>query len=87
MTRRWPPTAGWSPRDEARTAVATSLPRNAGPRPPSLNPAQTRAPCALLRAPERYTGTALVGIATMHKSNAVPVFSAEEATELAKMRR
>lgn len=29
----------------------------------------------------------LLGIATMHKSNMVPVFSAEDAEELAKMRR
>ncbi len=34
-----------------------------------------------------YTGTKLVGIATMHKSNMVPVFSADEALEVAKMRR
>jgi hypothetical protein len=29
----------------------------------------------------------LLGIATMHKSNMVPVFSSEEATEIARMRR
>ena len=29
----------------------------------------------------------LLGIATMHKSNMVPVFSTEDAEELAKMRR
>lgn len=29
----------------------------------------------------------LLGIATMHKSNMVPVFSTEEATEIARMRR
>ena len=34
-----------------------------------------------------YTGSAIVGIATMHKSNAVPVFSTEEAVEISKMRR
>ena len=34
-----------------------------------------------------YTGTAVVGIATLHKSNAVPVFSQEEALDVAKMRR
>lgn len=34
-----------------------------------------------------YTGDKIVGIGTLHKSNAVPVFSNEEATELAKMRR
>ena len=34
-----------------------------------------------------YTGNNIVGIATMHKSNAVPVFSAEDAIEISKMRR
>ena len=29
----------------------------------------------------------LLGIATMHKSNLVPVFSIEEATDVARMRR
>ena len=34
-----------------------------------------------------YTGTKVLGIATMHKSNAVPVFAEEEAVEIARMRR
>jgi len=34
-----------------------------------------------------YTGTKVLGIATMHKSNAVPVFSDEEAVEISRMRR
>jgi hypothetical protein len=34
-----------------------------------------------------YTGTAVLGIGTLHKSNAVPVFSKEEAEDQAKMRR
>jgi hypothetical protein len=34
-----------------------------------------------------YTGTAIIGIATMHKSNAVPVFSQEDAVEISRMRR
>ena len=38
-------------------------------------------------APKVYTGTKVKGIATMHKSNAVPVFSDEEAVEISKMRR
>ena len=40
------------------------------------------------KAPEKvYTGDKIVGIATMHKSNAVPVFSAEDAVEISRMRR
>jgi len=34
-----------------------------------------------------YTGTKVLGIGTMHKSNAVPVFSNEEAHDIATMRR
>jgi hypothetical protein len=42
---------------------------------------------ATLREPKVYTGTKVKGIATMHKSNAVPIFSDEEAVEISKMRR
>lgn len=35
----------------------------------------------------KYTGTLVKGIATMHKSNAVPVISQQEAEDIAKMRR
>jgi hypothetical protein len=42
---------------------------------------------ALLKPNPVYTGTKITGIATMHKSNAVPVFSDEEAIDISKMRR
>lgn len=35
----------------------------------------------------QYTGDKLLGIATMHKSNAVPVFKQEDAEDIARMRR
>ena len=46
----------------------------------------TGGPCT---KPEQkvYTGTKIKGIGTMHKSNAVPIFSEEEARDIAKMRR
>ena len=50
---------------------------------PSLNTGGN----ASLAAPKVYTGTKVKGIATMHKSNAVPVFSDEEAIEISRMRR
>jgi hypothetical protein len=34
-----------------------------------------------------YTGTKMLGIATLHKSNAVPVFSDQEAKDISTMRR
>lgn len=36
---------------------------------------------------QQYTGTKMLGIGTMHKSNSVPIFSDEEAIEIATMRR
>jgi hypothetical protein len=34
-----------------------------------------------------YTGTKVKGVGTMHKSNAVPIFSDDEAKEISSMRR
>ena len=46
----------------------------------------TGGPC--VKAPDKvYTGDKIKGIGTMHKSNAVPIFSDEEAVEISKMRR
>jgi hypothetical protein len=42
---------------------------------------------ALLKPAPVYTGTKIKGIGTMHKSNAVPIFSDEEAVAIATMRR
>lgn len=51
---------------------------------PSLNTGNGNATLAPAKV---YTGTKVKGIATMHKSNAVPVFSDEEAVEISRMRR
>jgi len=40
-----------------------------------------------LKPKQVYTGTKIIGIGTLHKSNAVPVFSDEEAKDIARMRR
>lgn len=39
------------------------------------------------RKTQTYTGEAMLGVSTMHKSNSVPVFSAEAAADISKMRR
>jgi hypothetical protein len=39
------------------------------------------------KAIPQYTGTSIVGISTLHKSNAVPVFSKQDAIDISKMRR
>jgi hypothetical protein len=43
-------------------------------------------PCVKVKDNE-YTGTKIKGIGTMHKSNAVPVFSDQEARDISSMRR
>lgn len=54
---------------------------------PRINSVDTGwVPCVKPQDKE-YTGTKVKGIGTMHKSNAVPIFSDEEAVDISKMRR
>ena len=58
--------------------------RDTGPRIASLE--TTGAQC--VRPPEKvYTGDAMIGIGQLHKSNAIPVFSQQDAVDISKMRR
>ena len=60
--------------------------RDTGPRIPSLNGGKDMGP-AIKPAAKVYTGTLIMGIATMHKSNAVPVINDQQAKEISSMRR
>ena len=51
---------------------------------PSLD---TGAGIAAKKEVTQYTGTAMLGIGQLHKSNAIPVFSKEDAIDISKMRR
>lgn len=51
---------------------------------PSLD---TGAGLAVKKEVQQYTGTAMLGIGQLHKSNSVPVFSKEDAVDISKMRR
>lgn len=42
---------------------------------------------AVKRESPVYTGDKMIGIGQMHKSNAVPIFAAEDAEAIARMRR
>jgi hypothetical protein len=66
------------------TPPKTEAYRRETPKIPSLP--FTGGPCT---KPEQkvYTGDKIKGIGTMHKSNAVPIFSDEQAIDIAKMRR
>lgn len=55
------------------------------PRIPSLDTGHKGA--VTVKQPMRYTGDNIVGIGTMHKSNAVPIFSDQEAKDISSMRR
>ncbi len=79
------------PNKKSRSGPAMTLPTQSKPyirtteHIPSLGP-ENMAPC-LKKEPNRYTGTLIKGIATMHKSNAVPVINDEQARDISRMRR
>lgn len=54
---------------------------------PSLGMTNFSPDACAKKTPQQYTGTLIKGIATMHKSNAVPILNNEQAAEIAKMRR
>lgn len=53
---------------------------------PSLDPSKMTGNCTK-QEPKRYTGSLVKGVATMHKSNAVPVIDAEHMKDISRMRR
>jgi hypothetical protein len=55
---------------------------------PSLTTSNNIPGSCAKKPPQQYTGDLIVGIATMHKSNAVPVMrGTKQAEDIAKMRR
>ena len=67
-----PESRGSTPRTDAKFATSDRIPTGVAVKP----------------KPKVYSGKqVLLGIATMHKSNMVPVFSKQNATDIAKMRR
>jgi len=42
---------------------------------------------AVKQPKKEYTGNYVIGIATMHKSNAVPITNGDQAIDIARMRR
>ena len=87
LTAKW----GVSQKKSKPVVVVTPLTsggphrRDCGPKPKSLNTWTVGAVSS--KQTQQYTGTKIVGIGTLHKSNAVPVFSDQEAIEIATMRR
>lgn len=53
----------------------------------SILSVDTRASVAAKKDIKEYTGTEMIGIGQLHKSNAIPIFRQEEAIDISKMRR
>jgi len=70
---------------ELPTIAKSQIRDSANGKPKSLN-SWVVGPAAKKES-KQYTGNKMVGIGTLHKSNAVPVFSDQEAKEIATMRR
>lgn len=78
----------YAPKSKLRTNVEAWTPQRAYVREtPEFASRDTGfVQCTKKSAPV-YTGSAIKGIGTMHKSNAVPIFTDEQAIEIATMRR
>ena len=76
------------PYNAPRKTMSDFMPRTPPGRETAIIPSQDTGwvPCVKVHDPE-YTGTKIKGIGTMHKSNAVPVFSDDEAKDISSMRR
>jgi hypothetical protein len=70
----------------AATLVVTSQPTRPGSLRNDLKSLTTSGASTCPRPRHQYTGSAMLGIGTMHKSNAVPVFSRDDAKAIATMR-
>ena len=66
-------------------SVKYEIPADRNPRKyPSLDRgASSTAPAKI----QQYTGDAMIGLGQLHKSNTVPIFKAQDAVDIAKMRR
>ena len=68
---------------------ATLSPQYPPGREPNRIPSRADTPGAVASRPadKVYTGTAMKGIGVLHKSNSVPIFTDDEAVDIARMRR
>ena len=90
LQKRWATEAEDKKRKRARSAeplkghYSLAIPEGRGT---THIPSRNTGGNATLAPAKVYTGTMVKGIATMHKSNAVPVFSDEQAVDISRMRR
>jgi hypothetical protein len=85
---RMSPKFSTGPYNAPRKTIADFMPKT----PPGRETARIESqdtgwvPCVKVKDNE-YTGSAVLGISTLHKSNGVPVFSRQDAIDISKMRR
>ena len=76
------------PYNSPKKTMSDFMPRTPpGRETPKVNSQDTGWVACVKVHDQEYTGTKIKGIGTMHKSNAVPVFSDEEAKDISTMRR
>lgn len=76
------------PYNAPRKTVSDFMPKTPPGRETAQIPSQDTGWVACVKVQDNeYTGTKIKGIGTMHKSNAVPVFSDDEAKDISSMRR
>lgn len=87
LTQKWGATK--SSKKESQVITLPTKPklhvRDTGPRPQSLNSWHTGAVSS--KPTQQYTGDSILGIGVLHKSCLQPIFSNQEAEDIAKMRR
>ena len=85
---RMAPKFSTGPYNAPKKSIANYLPKTPPGRETTQIPSQDTGWVTCVKPNDKeYTGTKIKGIGTMHKSNAVPVFSDEEAKDISKMRR
>ena len=76
------------PYNAPRKTLSDFMPKTPPGRETAQIPSQDTGWVACVKVQDNeYTGTKIKGIGTMHKSNAVPVFSDDEAKDISSMRR
>ena len=91
LQKRWGVDAEIKKRQRAMTSETLSYTLSAPPGRGNTSHIKSRdsghtGPVSSKQIP-KYSGTKIIGIGTMHKSNAVPIFSDEEAIAISTMRR
>lgn len=84
LQKKWAPTNIQSKTTMTKIPIPNYRGKN-NPKPPSIDSGHRGA--VATKAIPQYTGTKLIGISQMHKSNMVPVFNNDHIVEIARMRR